>query len=286
MPEQKNCGLSPDASAFINLENAMQVFLSWSGERSKAVAETLASWISQVIQAVEPWISSDIEKGVRWNPEISARLEQSKVGVVCLTKENVDSRWILFEAGALSKTKDAYVCTLLLDLAPTDVEQPLGQFQHTTRDKNDIRQLLRTINKAVQKTGERSLADSVLDDVFETYWPRLADSLEGIASQKPTTEPAHRTEREVLQEILEIVRGQERRIAAVEENQLRKDLFSRDLLLREAMRSGVDPSKGDLENLLSSSNNNTNYLRRLLLSKLVNTERPTNPRDQEERGET
>src|SRR5688572_19220319 len=109
----------------------MEVFLSWSGERSKAVAETLSVWLGQVIQAVDPWISSDIEKGARWNPEIAARLEQSRVGIICLTKENLDAKWILFESGALSKTKDAYVCTLLLDIDPSDVEQPLGQFQHT-----------------------------------------------------------------------------------------------------------------------------------------------------------
>ena len=31
----------------------MKVFLSWSGDRSKAVAEGLGAWLSKVIQAVE-----------------------------------------------------------------------------------------------------------------------------------------------------------------------------------------------------------------------------------------
>src|SRR5215218_11257815 len=105
----------------------MQLFLSWSQSRSKAVAEAFARWISQVIQAAEPWLSSDIEKGARWSAEISARLEESKIGIICLTRENLDSRWILFEAGAISKAKGAHVCTLLLDVEPSDVEQPLGQ---------------------------------------------------------------------------------------------------------------------------------------------------------------
>lgn len=101
---------------------------------------------------------------------------------------------------------------MLLDIAPTDVEQPLGQFQHTTRDKNDIRQLLRTINNAVQKNGDKALADSVLDNVFETYSPQLSEALDKIASEQPPSGPAKRPEREMLQEILEIVRGQERQI--------------------------------------------------------------------------
>ena len=103
----------------------MLIFLSWSGDRSKAIAETFTSWISQVIQAADPWISRDIAKGARWGPEVSDRLSSSKVGIVCLTPENLASPWILFEAGALSKTKDAYVCTFLLDLKPADVEEPL-----------------------------------------------------------------------------------------------------------------------------------------------------------------
>jgi len=188
----------------------MQVFLSWSGERSKAMAETFAEWIGQVIQAVEPWISSDIEKGSRWGPEVAGRLEACKVGIICLTRENLDANWILFEAGALSKTKDAHVCTLLLDIAPSDIEQPLGQFQHTTRAKAEMLQLVQTINEAVHRSGERALAEATLKQVFETNYPHLSAALDRIAAQKPDTGSSHRPEREILQEILEIVRGQER----------------------------------------------------------------------------
>ena len=60
----------------------MKVFLSWSGDRSKAVAEELGSWLARVIQAVEPWISSGMEKGVRWQGEVADRLEEAKIGIV------------------------------------------------------------------------------------------------------------------------------------------------------------------------------------------------------------
>jgi hypothetical protein len=216
----------------------MQVFISWSGARSKAVAATLADWLSQVIQAVDPWISSDIDKGARWSPEISTRLESSKVGVVCLTRENLDSRWILFESGALSKTKDAYVCTLLLDVLPTDVEQPLGQFQHTTREEKDILQLVRTINKTVETCGERALSDTRLDEVFDTYWPKLRDSLDAIAKQEHAKKrSAQRTERELLEELLELSRANESRLAnltrAREREPLNADLLTKSLAPRK-----------------------------------------------------
>lgn len=41
----------------------MKIFLSWSGEKSKNIAESLKDWLEQVIQTSEPWISTSIEKG-------------------------------------------------------------------------------------------------------------------------------------------------------------------------------------------------------------------------------
>lgn len=189
----------------------MLVFISWSGQQSKAVAEALENWLAQVIQAVEPWISQDIDKGLRWGAEIADRLERSKVGIICLTKSNLGARWIHYEAGALSKTKDAYVCTLLLDLKPSDVEQPLAQFQHTTTEKEQIFKLLSTINDVVQTSGEKALPEGRLREVFETYWPRLEKAFQESATHQESVATPSRTGNEMLQEILEILRNNERR---------------------------------------------------------------------------
>jgi hypothetical protein len=123
-------------------EPTVRIFISWSGKRSKHIADALRSWLPNVIQAVVPFMSShDIRKESRGNVVISENLEQAKVGVICLTPENLDARWILFEAGALSKLSSAYVCTYLLELSPSDVEPPLGQFQHTVATKDDTKAL-------------------------------------------------------------------------------------------------------------------------------------------------
>jgi len=58
----------------------VKVFISWSGARSRAVAEALCEWLPQVIQTADPWISTDNEKGNRWNSEISANLEATDCG--------------------------------------------------------------------------------------------------------------------------------------------------------------------------------------------------------------
>jgi hypothetical protein len=67
----------------------MKVFLSQSGERSKIIALALRQWLPDVIQSLEPWVSSeDIDAGVRWNNEVTKELSETRFGIICLTREN------------------------------------------------------------------------------------------------------------------------------------------------------------------------------------------------------
>ena len=183
----------------------MKIYLAWSGGKSLEIATFLGNWISHVIQAVEPWISKEIDKGVKWQEQIGKQLEEVKVGVVCLTPENLLAPWINFEAGAISKMKDSYVCTFLLNLEHNDVPQPLSQFQYTKPEKEDIKRLLQTINKLVGELKEKALTEKHLDEVFEIYWPKLEKELKDMSARTAT--PPVREQKEILDEILTIVRG-------------------------------------------------------------------------------
>jgi len=44
-----------------------------------------------------PGFQSKLERGSRWNREIAGKLEQSKVGIVCLTADNLMSARTLSE---------------------------------------------------------------------------------------------------------------------------------------------------------------------------------------------
>lgn len=182
-----------------------ELFISWSGERSKAVALVLRDWLPKVINALKPWLSaSDIEKGTRWAAEVTEKLSLSTVGIICLTPENLHEDWILFEAGALSKLKNAYVCTFLLGLASTEVEFPLAQFQSTGATKNEAFELMRTLNN---RLGGESLPDAHLAEAFEVWWPRLEDKLADI-SRRITATAGRRSDRDLIEEILKLVRTQ------------------------------------------------------------------------------
>ena len=189
----------------------MKLFVSWSGNRSKAVAESLAAWLQQTIQAVDAWISTDLEKGVRWGPEITDKLRESTIGIICVTPENVSAPWLLFEAGAISNTKDAHVCTLLVGLTPADVPLPLSQFQATVFEKEEVRRLLQTINSKLQALGERALTETVLDTVFERNWVDLESQVLRIAGEAVPGVPPRRDSSDMLEEALQILRELERR---------------------------------------------------------------------------
>lgn len=184
----------------------MKVFLSWSGPRSRAVADTLDSWLPNVIQVVEPWVSThSIQKGARGLEEISSALEVMRFGLICLTSENLNANWIHFEAGALSKTRNP-LWTFLLDVGWTDVQPPLGMFQHTAAtDKDDVRKLLTSINEEVGKSGERALNERQLDTAFTHYWPELEAALLEIRNRQPSADTM-RSEREMLEELVMVQR--------------------------------------------------------------------------------
>ena len=91
----------------------MKTFLSWSGPRSKQIAFLMHDFLRRVVQALEPWMSGeDIAAGARWSTDIGVHLQEARFGIICLTPENLNEPWILFETGALAKAMMRPLCAL------------------------------------------------------------------------------------------------------------------------------------------------------------------------------
>lgn len=184
----------------------MRIFISWSGALSHQVAILLRDWIPNVIQAAEPWLSSeDIAPGVAWYGEVSKQLEAVEVGIICLTAENMHSSWLNFEAGAISKQAvRARLCIYAVDVSPKDVQGPLIQFQIAVATRDDTYRLVQSLNSAVA-TGR--LPDERLRRSFDTWWPSFESQLSiALAEAKPQVEqPASSTDAK-LDEALRILR--------------------------------------------------------------------------------
>jgi hypothetical protein len=186
----------------------MKVFLSWSGDQSRELAEVLREWLPAVLQSVRPFFTpSDIEKGARWNKDIAQELEASSFGVFCLTKENLARPWLMFEAGALSKRLDtSRVCPVLFGVDSADLEGPLVQFQAAPFSEPEMRKLMKTLNSGL---GEQRLDDGVLNAVFEMWWPKLNERVNRLMDKYAgltKSTPASRTDRDILEEVLQLTR--------------------------------------------------------------------------------
>lgn len=166
----------------------MKIFISWSGETSRSIAQALREWLPRIIQSVDPWTSDqDIQSGARWGAEIARRLTETNFGIVCVTPDNHDRPWLMFEAGALSKAVDeARVCPYLFGLSSSQLQGPLVQFQAKAADKDGTRRLVLDINRAI----ERPINENLLLESFDLWWPRLEAVLQQIPVPASTERPA------------------------------------------------------------------------------------------------
>lgn len=189
----------------------MYVFISWSGLQSRQIALALRDWLPGVINAAEPYVSSeDIEKGARWSADIAGKLNSTSIGIICVTRENMNRPWINFEAGALSKAMgtESRVIPLLVDLGNADLVGPLNQFQTVLLTQEDMRKLVDTINNSADKPNP----SGVMDKVFRALWSDLEGQFKKILSdaEQPPWEDPPRSDREMLQELVELSRDIQR----------------------------------------------------------------------------
>ena len=206
----------------------MKVFISWSGKRSKALAVALKDWLPLVLQYVEPWVSDkDISAGDRWAQAIAGELDSSNFGILCITPENISSEWILFEAGALSKSMlDAKVIPLLYGLELSDLGGPLSQFQALKVDEPGVLSLVKSVNDV----SDTKASDATVERLVPALWPDLKEKLDEIPD-KEIDEKHMRPQTEILEDLVSQVRGLGSRLSEFD-SELGERLSANDLRRR------------------------------------------------------
>lgn len=162
----------------------MEVFLSWSGNFSKKLAEQFRDWLPLVLQDLDPFMSDrDLLLGSRWNESINKHLDSSSVGLLIVTPDNISSPWLNYEAGALTKAlknETKIIPIIFGNEEPSTilVDSPLKQFQSVTfPDRNGIFKLIENLNSNL----DDSLNEDSLRKTFDKWWPEVDKSLEKIS---------------------------------------------------------------------------------------------------------
>ncbi|HEX7903188.1 MAG TPA: TIR domain-containing protein [Chitinophagaceae bacterium] len=258
----------------------MKVFISWSGELSKQVAQILKKWLPVLINSVKPYCSTeDIAKGSRWFTEILNELSDTEIGIICLTNENVNSPWLMFEAGALSvNVEKSKVCPICFNIDPINIKGPLANFQATKFSKEDFKRLILTINKEL---GKLSIDISIVEKAVEGLWVQIESEINNILKSYPVdlkleSDRNERSEKDLLLELLERTRElpfiqlnaqvQEKQTNQVFENLLltKIDAIQRDISLSKKVELPRDEIYN--QNLINAR---ANKIRSALFEKLI-----------------
>jgi len=186
--------------------NAMKVFFIWSGPRSHEIARGLKELLETCVQGPSYFISDEIEGGQLWRYVLANELSETDFGIVCVTPENLDSRWVHFEAGALAKAvSEARVVPYLHDLRPTDVEQPLGDFQARILNEGDT---LRLVKQVAESSGAAN--EDAVERIFEEFaWDEFDDRISDLPEREDGEgRQSLRDDSSKIDEILQRLRSQ------------------------------------------------------------------------------
>ena len=165
-----------------------------------------------IVQSVEPFVSThDISAGDRFLNTLASELQETSFGIVCLTRKNILTPWITFEAGAMSRMiETGKIVPLLLDLKPSDLTGPLAQFQAVNADSE--REVFNLIRVIADTSAPPRITDTQLKATFDAFWPSLEAKVAELASSDEESDSHDkRADRDLLEEILLLVRASDRK---------------------------------------------------------------------------
>jgi hypothetical protein len=193
----------------------VEIFISWSGDRSKRVAQALHEWLPYVHSEFVPWVSSeDIDAGTVWSAEILEALDRAKAAIICVTPDNFTKPWLLFEAGAVAKKAGerapgdrAPVISYVFGARKTELSLgPLNLFQAVDSDREGTRDAVKSL------LGLTTRAEAVkLDRLVEKWWPDLEARLESASASTTEAKP-RREDEDKLNELLAVAHGTARAV--------------------------------------------------------------------------
>ena len=84
----------------------MNVYIGWSGDTGRKLAEILKRWLGAILPEIHFVTNDEIESVSDFLSALRALrnlLATADYGILCLTKESLDSTWLAYEAGMLAQ---------------------------------------------------------------------------------------------------------------------------------------------------------------------------------------
>ncbi|MEI6708937.1 MAG: TIR domain-containing protein [Methylococcales bacterium] len=179
---------------------SFQIFISFSGKFSQEIAEELKHWIHNYDRNLMIHVSSeDLDPGVNWEKELDQLLD-SDYGILVLTRDNLNSPWLLFEAGSAAKNKTRKVCPILFGRDKDNIEAPISKFNYLqfTEENNfefskeQMQRLLSTINEMATKDDHKAYRRGweAIERHMENTWDGFKDNISAILEKYRFSHPS------------------------------------------------------------------------------------------------
>lgn len=197
-----------------------RVFISWSGPRSKAIAEGLRPWLLDFFPGhLEVFLSThDLHAGGVWTGQLFQALGGNEVqfGILCVTPENLKAPWMLFEAGVLARNamKEDRVVPYLFDMgADATIGSPLSHLQQVKADYEGTLALVTSLNNSLANEQRRDEAGTKKQ--MDRQWRELKDVLDKARPLVTDVTPTEIDQNRVLEELLQLARATNNAVAVM-----------------------------------------------------------------------
>lgn len=129
--------------------------------------------------------SGDIALGNNWTKVLEEAVKTDDCGLLCVTPDNVNSEWLVFEAGILSSNVKLLI-PLLFGVSALQLGTPLHMFQSVPFGVDGMRELVCQLNNLC---GYNGVSAYVLEDRFKALYPTLEMLVKEKLSEHGTQTP-------------------------------------------------------------------------------------------------
>jgi hypothetical protein len=159
-----------------------KLFLGWSEHGSKAVAGEIKRALKDIFKTdIDCFISDNIEGGSNWHNKLQTELQTCDLGIICVTRENINSSmWLYFEAGALWCQDKIFILTTNVNINHDSPFYSLQYKELTNRD--DFRNLVELVNKKTKTyaVAKMEMLKRKTETVYVGMMQKLAPALKSL----------------------------------------------------------------------------------------------------------
>lgn len=173
--------MSPTQGRTRKSQKRNKIFISWSGPYSKDFANGIKRLLENSVfdnKDLECFVSDQgIVSGSDWWSKINSELRSCKLGILCITKENLRAPWIYFEAGAMIARDVPSIPLLVSCDIKSLASTPLNGMQAV--DFYDIRKFLKMLVD-INKVMGFDLSENQINNLGKEAYVRLKKDLDDI----------------------------------------------------------------------------------------------------------